>query len=58
MYGNASKKWEEIREKLETMAVPMDKRELTKDEYNKLFPESRVKTPIEEVKLGEHQLEK
>jgi hypothetical protein len=51
-------KQSEIKQKLESMAVPMDKREFTKEEYNKLFPRGTVKTPIEIVKTGEHQFEK
>ena len=30
----------------------------TRENYNKLFPYSRIDTPIENVKLGEHQFEK
>ena len=48
----------DITEKLETMAVPMEKAEFTREEYNKLFPFGKVKTPIGIVRLGAHQFEK
>jgi hypothetical protein len=47
-----------IKQKLVTMAVPMGKQELSRAEYNKLFPEGVVKTPLGTVKLGAHQYEK
>ena len=49
---------QEITEKLETMAVPMEKAEFTREEYNKLFPEGKIRTPVETVKLGAHQFER
>jgi hypothetical protein len=48
----------EITTKLENMAVPMDIREFSRDEYNKLFPMGTVKTPIGEVKIGANQFDK
>jgi hypothetical protein len=48
----------EITAKLESMAVPMDIREFSRDEYNKLFPMGTVKTPIGEVKIGANQFDK
>jgi hypothetical protein len=48
----------EITEKLESMAVPMDRQEFTRGEYNTLFPEGKVKTPLATVKLGAHQFER
>jgi hypothetical protein len=47
-----------ITAKLETMAVPMDIRKFTREEYNRLFPEGKVKTPFGEVKLGAGQFDK
>ena len=47
-----------ITEKLETMAVLMDEREFTKEEYRKVFPQGTVITPIGEVKIGRNQFEK
>ena len=39
-------------------AKPLETIAFTRENYNKLFPESRIKTPLEDVKLGEHQFEK
>ncbi|MCL2008066.1 MAG: PBECR2 nuclease fold domain-containing protein [Treponema sp.] len=47
-----------ITEKLEIMAVLMDEREFTKEEYRKVFPQGTVTTPIGEVKIGKNQFEK
>jgi len=44
--------------KLESMAVPMDARVFSKDEYRKVFPQGIVKTPIGEVKIGKNQFSK
>ncbi|GHV93238.1 hypothetical protein AGMMS50268_37410 [Spirochaetia bacterium] len=44
--------------KLETMAVPMDIREFSRNEYNRLFPMGTVQTPIGEVKIGANQFDK
>ena len=48
----------QIKEKLESMAVPMDAREFTREEYNQLFPEGKLNTPLGEVKLGKGQFDK
>jgi hypothetical protein len=53
--GNTSTR---IKQKLITMAALMDKQELSRAEYIKLFPEGAVKTPLGTVKLGTHQYEK
>jgi len=47
-----------IRKKFEEMAVPMEKYDFSKENYQKLFPNGKVKTPLGEVKLGEHQYQK
>jgi ribosomal protein L10 len=44
--------------KLESMAIPMDYRDFSKDEYRKVFPQGVVKTPIGEVKIGRNQFTK
>jgi len=44
--------------KFESMVLPIDFREFTKEEYMKLFPEGTVRTPLGIVKLGFHQYEK
>jgi len=36
----------------------MNKVEYTRENYNKLFPDNKVSTPIGEVNLGGHQFEK
>ncbi|GMO50016.1 MAG: hypothetical protein Ta2B_30760 [Termitinemataceae bacterium] len=56
--GVDTKKEAEIAEKLVNMAVPMNEVEFTKENYNKLFPEGKSKTPIGDIKLGSHQFEK
>lgn len=43
---------------LNEIAKPMETVEFSRENYNKLFPYSRIETPIESVKLGEHQFEK
>jgi hypothetical protein len=43
---------------LEIYAVQMDKREFSKEEYNKLFPRGTVETPIGQVIIGKNQFEK
>lgn len=60
---NAKKEFTEKdkKEVLNLLQNPTDemlKVEYTRDNYNKLFPEGKVKTPIGEVKLGEHQFER
>ena len=47
-----------ILEKLVSLAVPMDKRDFTNEEYNKVFPRGTVATPIGEVKVGQNQFSK
>lgn len=47
-----------LTKKLKLFAVPMQKIEFSRDTYKRLFPGDKVKTPIENVKLGEHQYEK
>ena len=44
--------------KLESMAVPMDARVFSKDEYRNVFPQGTVKTPIGEVIIGKNQFYK
>lgn len=43
---------------LNEIAKPLEIIPFTRENYNKLFPYSKVETPIENVKLGEHQFEK
>ena len=47
-----------ITAKLETMAVPMDDRYFTIEEYRKVFPQGTVETPIGKVKIGKNQFNK
>ena len=47
-----------LRVSLNENAKPLESIAFTRENYNKLFPESRIKTPLENVKLGEHQFEK
>jgi hypothetical protein len=47
-----------ITAKLEAMAVPMDIRIFSREEYRNVFPQGTVKTPIGEVKIGKNQFEK
>jgi hypothetical protein len=49
---------ESILEKLASFAVPMDEREFTNEEYNRVFPRGIVDTPIGEVKIGQNQFSK
>lgn len=44
-----------LKMKFEKMAVPMDETEFTRENYDKFFPDSKVLTPVGEVKLGGHQ---
>jgi hypothetical protein len=48
----------EVKKKLEDLAVPMMEVEYSKDEYNRLFPEGTVKTPLKTVKMGSDQFAK
>lgn len=47
-----------LKSALNESARPLETIAFTRENYNKLFPESRIKTPVEDVKLGEHQFEK
>ena len=47
-----------IAAKLDSMAVPMDVRIFSVDEYRKVFPQGKVDTPIGEVKIGQNQFSK
>ena len=49
---------ENILEKLASLAVAMDEREFTNEEYNKVFPRGTVITPIGNVKIGKNQFTK
>lgn len=47
-----------LKSALQEVAVPLEKVDFTRDNYNKLFPYSKIETPIESVKMEEHQFEK
>lgn len=47
-----------LKDSLRQIAKPIKRIDFTRENYNMLFPYSRIKTPLEEVKLGEHQFEK
>ena len=49
---------EELKKALNKIAKPLEIIEFSRENYNKLFPEGYVNSPIEKVKLGEHQFEK
>lgn len=49
---------EELKKALNKIAKPLQVIEFSRENYNKLFPEGYVNSPIEKVKLGEHQFEK
>jgi len=44
--------------KLKKYAVPMERVEFTRENYERLFPGGRVNTPLGVVKMGAHQYEK
>lgn len=44
--------------KLKTLAVPMERIKYTKENFQKLFPQGMVKTPIETVRVFRSQFEK
>jgi len=44
--------------KLDEYAVPMEVRELSREEFDALFPDSKVDTPLGVVKIGENQFNK
>jgi len=48
----------ELKRKLEELAVPMEKHTLTQGNFEKLFPNGSVATPLGKVKLGENQFAK
>jgi len=47
-----------LKSKFVKMAEPMRQIEYTRENYEKLFPNNKVITPLGEVKLGMHQFEK
>ncbi len=53
---------EELKNHLKTalteIAEPLPVIDFTRDNYENLFPRSRIETPIENVKIGAHQFEK
>ena len=49
---------EHLIKKLKRMAVPMVQVEFSRENYNNLFPDSKVTTPIGVIKLGGHQFKK
>ena len=56
--GISPEQQKEAEKKLEDLAVPMMEVEYSNDEYNRLFPEGTVKTPIKTVKMGADQFAK
>ena len=55
---NTNEKANLITEKFKSFALTIDFMELSKEEYEKFFPEGTIKTPFGIVKLGVHQFEK
>jgi hypothetical protein len=55
---NSAERASRITAKLGAMAVPMDVRVFTKEEYRRVFPQGTVQTPIGEVKIGQNQFAK
>ena len=51
-FTEADKK--EVLNLLNNPTYAMPNVDYTRDNYNRLFPEGKIKTPIGEVKLGEH----
>ncbi|MCR4714275.1 MAG: YifB family Mg chelatase-like AAA ATPase [Treponemataceae bacterium] len=47
-----------LKDALNETARPLSDIPFTRENYNKLFPYSMIDTPVEKVKLGEHQFEK
>jgi len=47
-----------LKDKFDELAEPMNQVEFTRENYDRLFPESKISTPIGEVNLGGHQFEK
>jgi hypothetical protein len=49
---------EDIRQKLDILAVPMERVKFSREEYSRLFPAGKIKTPLGVVKLGNDQYQK
>ena len=49
---------EKIKEALYQIAVPLVEIDFSRNNFNRLFPRSRIETPVETVKIGAHQFEK
>ena len=47
-----------LKSALKEVAEPLKEIEFSRENYNALFPYSKVESPIETVKLGDHQFEK
>ena len=47
-----------LKDALKKTSEPLRTVPFTRDNFNKLFPYSKIETPVETVKLGEHQFEK
>lgn len=47
-----------LKKALNENAKPLELVDFTRENYNKLFPYGKIDSPIENVKLGEHQFEK
>jgi hypothetical protein len=47
-----------LKRKFVEMAEPMKQVDYTRENYDKLFPDSKVSTPTGEVNMGKHQFEK
>jgi hypothetical protein len=56
--GISAEKQAEIRQKLDDLAVPMEKIKYSREEYNRLFPDGTVTTPLGTVKLGDGGFDK
>jgi hypothetical protein len=55
---NTAELQQKIIDSLASLAVQMDSREFSREEYNRLFPRGTVETPLGTVKLGANQFEK
>ncbi len=49
---------EALRKGLYEAAEPLPQIDFSRDNYNRLFTKGKIETPVETVKLGEHQFEK
>ena len=47
-----------LKRKFVEMAEPMNQLDYTRENYDRLFPDSKISTPIGYVNLGKHQFEK